>query len=238
MHLDILAFGAHPDDIELGAGGTLAKHASNGFTIGLVDLTLGEMGTRGTPDIRLAEAAEAARILGASARHNLYMRDGFFAIDEYHIRKVVEVIRLHTPKWIICNAISDRHPDHGRAAKLLVEASFISGLKQFKTQWQDKEQQAFRPQAVYHYIQFLEITPDLVVDISGYEKLKMQSVLAHKSQFYDANSQEPETVISSKGFLESVEYRAKNFGRLIGTDYGEGFTVERLPGVNWLSDLI
>ncbi len=238
MKLSLLAFGAHPDDIELGAGGTIAKHIAAGFKAGLVDLTLGEMGTRGTVEGRRNEAKEAGRILGAECRYNLELADGFLRADKESLKKVVQVIRFHQPDIVICNAITDRHPDHGRGSNLVSEACFLAGLAKWETDFKGQEQKAWRPQAVYHYIQFQEIKPDLIVDISGFEEIKLKSVLAHSSQFYDPNSDEAETVISSKGFLESVDYRAKNYGRQIGVEYGEAFTVERMIGTSFLTQLI
>ena len=166
------------------------------------------------------------------------MADGFFRADKESLKKVVQVIRFHQPDIVICNAITDRHPDHGRGSNLVSEACFLAGLAKWETDFKGQEQKAWRPQAVYHYIQFQEIKPDLIVDISGFEEIKLKSVLAHSSQFYDPNSDEAETVISSKGFLESVDYRAKNYGRQIGVEYGEAFTVERMIGTSFLTQLI
>jgi len=234
----MLAFGAHPDDIELGAGGTIAKHIAAGHKAALVDLSLGEMGTRGTIEGRLKEAKEASRILGAQHRYNLELADGFFRVDKESLKKVVQVIRYHQPEIVLCNAIKDRHPDHGRGSDLVSEACFLAGLAKWETEFNGLEQKPWRPKAVYHYIQFQEIKPDLIVDFTGFEEIKLKSVMAHSSQFYDSSSQEAETLISSRGFLESVEYRAKNYGRQIGVEYGEAFTVERIMGTSFLTDLI
>jgi len=238
MKLDILAFGAHPDDIELGCSGTIAKEISLGKKVGIIDLTRGELGTRGTVEIRNAEAAKAAEILGISARENLDMRDGFFINDEEHQLKVIQVLRKYRPEIVICNAIEDRHIDHGKGSKLVSDACFLSGLRQIKTEDNSEAQEAWRPKVVYHYIQWKHIEPDFVVDISGFMDIKMESILAYSSQFYNPDSCEPESPISSKNFLNSVKYRAQDLGRIIGTDYAEGFTVERYLAVNSLGNLI
>ncbi len=233
MKVDILAFGAHPDDVELGCGGTLAKAIAQGKTVGIVDLTRGELGTRGTAEIRDKEAAAAAQILKVSFRKNLAFRDGFFVNDETHQLKVVELLRLHQPKIVLCNAIEDRHIDHGKGSSLVSDACFLSGLEKIKTIHADNLiQKPWRPQHVYHYIQWKEITPDFVMDISDHLEEKMNAIKAYSSQFYDQNSDAPETPISSKNFLESVQYRAQNLGRLAGVDAAEGFTVERTPLIN------
>lgn len=238
MKLDILAFGAHPDDIELGCSGTIAKEISLGKKVGIIDLTRGELGTRGTVEIRNAEAVKAAEILGVSARENLDMRDGFFINDEEHQMKVIQMIRKYRPEIVICNAIEDRHIDHGKGSKLVSDACFLSGLRQIKTEDNGEAQEAWRPKVVYHYIQWKHIEPDFVVDISGFMDIKMESILAYSSQFYNPDSSEPESPISSKNFLNSVKYRAQDLGRIIGTDYAEGFTVERYLAVNSLGNLI
>jgi len=238
MKLDILAFGAHPDDIELGCSGTIAKEISLGKKVGIIDLTRGELGTRGTVEIRNAEAAKAAEILGISARENLDMRDGFFINDEEHQMKVIQMIRKYRPEILICNAIEDRHIDHGKGSKLVSDACFLSGLRQIKTEINGEAQEAWRPKVVYHYIQWKHIEPDFVVDITGFMDIKMESILAYGSQFYNPESAEPESPISSKNFLNSVKYRAQDLGRIIGTEYAEGFTVERYLAVNSLGNLI
>lgn len=238
MKLDILAFGAHPDDVELGCGGTLAKEISLGKKAGIIDLTRGELGTRGSVEIRNQEAAAAAKILGVSVRENLDMRDGFFVNDEAHQLKIIKMIRKYQPEIVICNAIEDRHIDHGKGSQLVSDACFLSGLMKIETEHNGEKQQAWRPKLVYHYIQWKNITPDFVVDISGFNDKRVESILAYSSQFYNPNSNEPETLIASKNFLESLDYRPKEFGRLIGTDYAEGFTVERYVAVNSLGDLI
>ena len=238
MKLDILAFGAHPDDVELGCSGTIIKEISLGKKVGIIDLTRGELGTRGSVEIRNQEAAAAARILGVSVRENLDMRDGFFVNDEAHQLQIIAMLRKYRPEIVLCNAIDDRHIDHGKGSKLVSDACFLSGLMKIETELNGQKQEAWRPKLVYHYIQWKNITPDFVVDITGYNDKRVASILAYTSQFYNPNSNEPETLIASKNFLESLNYRAQDLGRLIGTDYAEGFTVERYLAVNSLADLI
>ena len=237
MKLDILAFGAHPDDVELGCSGTIAKEVSLGKKVGIIDLTRGELGTRGSVEIRNSESAKASEILGVVVRENLDMRDGFFVNDEAHQIKVIEMIRKYQPEIVLCNAITDRHIDHGKGSKLVSDACFLSGLVKIETELNGEKQQAWRPKVVYHYIQWQNIEPDFVVDISGFLDKKMESVLAYGSQFYDPNSKEPVTPITSKTFLDSVKYRAEDLGRLVGVAYAEGFTTERYLAVNSLGDL-
>lgn len=238
MKLDILAFGAHPDDVELGCGGTLAKEIAHGKKVGIIDLTRGELGTRGSAQIRDQEAAAAAKILGVVVRENLRMRDGFFVNDEKHQLEIIKMIRKYQPEIVLCNAVDDRHIDHARGSKLVSDACFLSGLRRIETQLDGQKQDAYRPKLVYHYIQWKNIEPDFVVDISGYNDKRVEAILAYSSQFYDPNSSEPETPIATKNFLESLNYRAQDLGRLIGTEYAEGFTTERHLAVNSLSDLI
>ena len=238
MKLDILAFGAHPDDVELGCGGTIAKEIQLGKKVGIVDLTRGELGTRGSAEIRDAEAAKAAAILGVSVRENLRMRDGFFKNDEAHQLQIIEMIRKYRPEIVLCNAIDDRHIDHGKGSSLVSDACFLSGLRKIETQHNDEVQEAWRPKLVYHYIQWKDIKPDFVVDITGFEKTKVDAIMAYDSQFFNADTKEPVTPIATKNFLDSINYRAQDLGRLIGTDYAEGFTVERYLAVNSLADLI
>jgi len=238
MKLDILAFGAHPDDVELGCSGTIAKEISLGKKVGIIDLTRGELGTRGSVEIRDQEAAAAAKILGVSARENLDMRDGFFVNNEAHQLQIIKMLRKYRPEIVLCNAIDDRHIDHGKGSKLVSEACFLSGLTKIETELNDHKQEAWRPKLVYHYIQWKNITPDFVVDITGFNDKRRDSILAYSSQLYNPNSDEPETVIASKNFMESLNYRAQDLGRLIGTDYGEGFTAERYLAVNSLGDLM
>ena len=238
MKLDILAFGAHPDDVELSCGATIAKEISLGKTVGIVDLTRGELGTRGTAEIRDEEAAEAAKILGVSVRENLRFRDGFFTNDEKHQLEVIKMIRKYQPEIVICNAVDDRHIDHGKGSKLVSDACFLSGLRKIETELNGEPQQAYRPKLVYHYIQWKNLTPDFVVDVTGFMDTKVASLMAYKSQFYDPNSDEPVTPIATKNFKESILYRAQDLGRLINSEYAEGFTVERYVAVNSLTDLV
>ncbi len=238
MKLDILAFGAHPDDVELGCGATLAKAVESGLKVGIVDLTQGDLGTRGTPEIRLAEAKAAADVLGVHVRENLGFRDGLFVNDEDHQREVIRLIRKYQPTTVICNAPHDRHPDHGRGSKLVVESSFYSGLRKIETTDDGIAQEAFRPKQVYHYIQFYDLKADFSVDVTGYEDVKMDAIHAHVSQFYDPKSTEPKTVISSKQFHDSIKGRMVEWGRIIGAGYAEGFMVERTIGVNQITDLL
>jgi N-acetylglucosamine malate deacetylase 1 len=239
MKLDILAFGAHPDDVELGCGATLAKEIANGKKIGIIDLTRGELGTRGTAESRDEESKVAAKILGVTMRTNMEFADGFLVNDRKHQLELVKMIRKFKPDIVLCNAIEDRHIDHAKGSKLVSDSCFLSGLLKIDTKCDDKDdrQEPWRPKHVYHYIQWKNLEPDFVVDISGFMKKKMQTVLAYKTQFYDANSKEPETPISSKNFTNSIKYRARDLGRLIGVEYGEGFTVERHVAVNSLYDL-
>ena len=237
MKLDILAFGAHPDDVELGCGGTILKEISLGKKVGVVDLTRGELGTRGSAAIRDQEANAAAKILGVVARENLEMRDGFFVNDEKHQLEIIKMIRKYQPEIVLCNAIDDRHIDHGKGSKLVSDACFLSGLMKIETELEGKEQAAWRPKIVYHYIQWKNIEPDFVLDITGFTDKKIESILAYGSQFYDPNSKEPESPISSKNFLESLNYRSRDLGRLAGVEHAEGFTVERYLAVNSLADL-
>lgn len=238
MKLDILAFGAHPDDVELGCSGTIAKEISLGNKVGIIDLTRGELGTRGSAEIRDAEAAKAAKVLGIQARENLQMRDGFFVNDEKHQLEIIKMIRKYRPEIVLCNAIDDRHIDHPKGSQLVSDACFLSGLRRIETQLDNKNQEAWRPKLVYHYIQWKNLEPDFVVDISAFIDIKMESILAYDSQFYNPDTKEPETPIATKNFLDSVKYRAQDLGRIIGTEYAEGFTVERYLAVNSLSSLI
>jgi bacillithiol biosynthesis deacetylase BshB1 len=238
MKLDLLAFGAHPDDVELGCSGTIAKEIALGKKVGIVDLTRGELGTRGSVEIRNSESEAAAKILGISIRENLDMRDGFFLNDESHQMRIIEIIRKYKPEIVLCNAIDDRHIDHAKGSKLVSDACFLSGLVKIETAIDGIPQQAWRPKLVYHYIQWKNIEPDFVVDISEFIAKKEESILAYGSQFYNPNSKEPETPIATKNFLDSIHNRSRELGRLIGTEYAEGFTVERYVAVNSLGDLI
>ncbi len=237
MKLDILVFAAHPDDAELSCSGAIISHVMKGRKVGLVDLTRGELGTRGTPEIRAAEAEAATKVMGLSARENLGFRDGFFKNDEAHQLEVVKMIRKYRPQIILANAVEDRHPDHGRAAKLVTEASFLAGLKMVETMIDGAVQAPWRPSAVYHYIQSIFITPDFIVDVSEAWERKMESIRCFKSQFHDPASTEPATYISSPEFLKMLESRGKELGHAIGVRYGEGFTKERHIGVSDLFSL-
>ena len=238
MKLDILAIGAHPDDVELSCSGTLAKEISRGKKVGILDLTRGELGTRGTAETRDAEAKSAAEILGVSIRKNLEFSDGFFTNNTAHQLEIIKVIRKYKPEIVLCNAIRDRHIDHGKGSQLVSDACFLSGLRKIETICQGNVQKEWRPKHVYHYIQWYDIEPDIVVDISGFMDKKIESVKAYKTQFYDEKNKEPDTPISSSNFFDSITYRARNLGRLIGTDYAEGFTVEGHAAVDSIFDLI
>lgn len=238
MKLDILAFAAHPDDIELSCSGTLMKHIAAGKKVGIVDLTQGELGSRGTIETRYAEAEAASSIMGIHVRVNLKMADGFFEINEENKRLIVEQIRKFQPTIVLANAVEDRHPDHGRAAKLVSDACFLSGLRKVVTLADGQIQEAYRPKAVYHYIQDHYLKPDFVVDVTGYVDRKLEAIKAYKTQFYDPDSTEPQTPISGEEFFDFIKGRMLQFGRPIGVRYAEGFTVERTPGVDDLMDLI
>lgn len=238
MKIDILAIGIHPDDVELSCSGTIAKHIALGKKVGILDLTRGELGTRGNAELRTKEANEAAIILGVSFRTQLNLKDCFFENNEENQKKIIEIIRKHQPEIILCNAISDRHPDHGRASKLVSDSSFYSGLIKIETHSDNKIQQAWRPKAVYHYIQDQYIHPDFVIDISDFIDIKHKAIMAYSSQFYNPSSNEPETPISSKYFIETVNSKMSILGRDIGVKFAEGFTVNRYPGINSLFDLV
>ncbi|MBX2943900.1 MAG: bacillithiol biosynthesis deacetylase BshB1 [Cyclobacteriaceae bacterium] len=237
MKLDLLVLAAHPDDAELGCGGTILKHIAAGQKVGIVDFTKGELGTRGTIEMREQEANASAKILGLSVRENLNFRDGFYVNDEPHQREVIRAIRKYQPEIVLANAIYDRHPDHGRGGELAFQSCFLSGLNKIETSDGGIAQAPWRPKILYHYIQSQFITPDFVVDVSDFWEEKMKSVSAFKSQFYDPDSKEPETYISSQGFLKMLEARGTELGHAIGAQYGEGFTVRRTIGVNILSDI-
>jgi bacillithiol biosynthesis deacetylase BshB1 len=237
MKLDILVLAAHPDDAELGCGGTIAKHVSLGSKVGIVDFTKGELGTRGTIETREEEANASAKILGLSARENLSFKDGFFKNDESHQREVVRMIRKYQPDIVLANAIHDRHPDHGKGAELAFHSCFLAGLSKIETKEKETVQKPWRPKVLYHYIQSQMIAPNFVVDVSEFWDKKMEAVKAFKSQFHDPNSKEPETYISSEGFLKMLDARGIELGHAIGARYGEGFTVNRTIGVNELTDI-
>ncbi|MCF6351266.1 MAG: bacillithiol biosynthesis deacetylase BshB1 [Flavobacteriaceae bacterium] len=238
MKLDILAIGAHPDDIELGCGATIAKEISLGKKVGVLDLTRGELGTRGSAEIRDLEAKNAATILGLTVRENLAFADGFFNNDKEHLLKVIEIIRKYQPEIVLCNAIKDRHIDHSKGSKLVSDACFLSGLRKIETLLNNKKQTVWRPKQVYHYIQWKHIKPDFVVDVSNFINIKLKAVKAYSSQFYNPKSDEPASPITSKFFLDSITYRAQDLGRMIGVEYAEGFTAERYIAVKSLDKLI
>lgn len=238
MKVDILAIGVHPDDVELGCSGTLLKAVLDGKKVAVLDLTRGELGTRGTPEIRQVEAHNAAKILGLTDRTILNIGDGFFQHTNENMLEIAKYVRYYQPKVVLANAMADRHPDHGRAGKLIAEACFYSGLQKIETELHGEQQLAHRPSAVYHYIQDRYTDPDLVVDVSEVWDKKVASILAYSSQFYDPNSEEPETPISSKAFMDFIDGRGSQFGRLINTKFGEGYTMVRPAGVNQILDVI
>jgi bacillithiol biosynthesis deacetylase BshB1 len=238
LKLDILAFGAHPDDVELGCAGTLLGAIAEGKKVGVIDLTKGELGTRGSISQRLSEAQLASEVMGLTIRENLEMADGFFINNKEHQLVIIETIRRFQPSIIFCNAPEDRHPDHGRAASLVAEAAFLAGLKKIQTIHNGVAQEAWRPTQVFHYIQSRNLTPNFVVDISKHIEKKMEAILAHSSQFYDPKSNEPDTFISSAAFLEFVKGRAKELGQQIGVQYAEGFITQKTLGINSLDAII
>ncbi|MEM7105164.1 MAG: bacillithiol biosynthesis deacetylase BshB1 [Bacteroidota bacterium] len=237
MKLDILAISAHPDDVELSCSGTILKHIELGYKVGILDLTAGELGTRGSAELRKEEATEAARVMGLSARENIGIPDGFFTHSRENLIKIIEVIRHFQPEMIFANAIDDRHPDHGRAAKLVADACFLSGLKKIETKREAAAQDKWRPRFLYHYIQDRYRKPDFVVDISNYMEAKMASIMAYKSQFFNPDSSEPVTPISGKEFIEFLKGRAREMGRPAGYEFAEGFNVARTPGIQDLFHL-
>lgn len=239
MKVDILAIGIHPDDVELSCSGTLLRHAALGKTFGILDLSQGELGTRGNAAIRRQEAEAAAKVLGSAFRKILDIPDGLFVSGPENWLKIIQVIRWCRPEIVLCNALEDRHPDHGRAAKMTQDACFYAGLAKIETTGEDGlPQQKWRPKAVYHYIQDRHVKPDFVVDVTPYKPKKLEAIMAFSSQFYDPNSAEPDTPISGKDFIESVEAKMRVFGRDISAEYAEGFHYARTPGVNNLFDLI
>ena len=237
IKLDILAFGAHPDDVELGCGGTIAKEISHGKKVGIIDLTKGELGTRGSVEIRNSESNNASKILGITIRENLNFKDGFFLNDQDHQLKIIECIRKFKPEIVLCNAQDDRHIDHPKGARLVSDSCFLSGLVKVKTKFNNHDQTSWRPKSVYHYIQWKNSSPDFLVDISGFVDVKLKAIKAYKSQFFDSQNREPETLISKKNFLNDVINRSADLGRLIGVDNAEGFTTNRVIGINYLNDI-
>ena len=228
MKVDVLAIGAHPDDVEFGCGGTLLKLIAEGKKVVVIDLTQGELGTRGTIETRYEEAAEASKLLGLTARENLKMKDGFLANTEEYQMRIVQMIRKYCPEIVFCNAWEDRHPDHAKGSKLASDACFLSGLRKIETEYQGQEQEAWRPKHIFHYIQWKNIEPDFVVDITGFMDKKVEVCKAYKTQLFDPNSKDPITHTATKNFMDSLIYRAQDLGRLSGVDYAEGFVSERL----------
>ena len=238
MKLDVLAFGVHPDDVELSCSGTLLSEKARGKKVGIIDLTNGELGTRGTAETRKMEAKDAADILQVDVRENLNMADGFFKNDEEHQRKIITALRKYQPEIILCNAPADRHPDHGRSADLIYAAAFLSGLTKIETEENSSLQKAWKPKYVFNYIQDRYFNPDFVIDITEVFEKKLEAIRAYKTQFYNPDSKEPETYISSPEFLESIIYRSKMFGKLIGVNYGEGFLSKKMIGIKSFEALI
>jgi len=238
LKLDILAIGIHPDDVELSCAGTLLKEKAAGKKTGILDLTHGELGTRGSGPLRLEEAAASAKILNLDVREHLAFKDGFFQNDEKHQREIISVLRKYQPDIILANAIADRHPDHGRAAKLITDACFYSGLRRIETEMDGVAQEAWRPKAIYHYIQDRFMVPDFVVDVTSFVDQKMESIKAFKSQFFNPESNEPESPLTMPNFFEYIEGRMREMGRYIFVDYAEGFKVSRPAGVESLSHLL
>lgn len=240
MKVDILAFAAHPDDVELSCSGTLIKHIEMGKKAAVVDFTRGELGTKGTPELRLEEAANAAKIIGLSARENLGFRDGFFKNDEAHQLEVIKMIRKYQPDVVLANAPYDRHPDHGRAAELVEEAVFYSGLKMIKTELDGNQQEAWRPRLLLNYVQSVYHKPDLVVDISAQMDKKLEAIAAFSSQFHtkDSDDSEEQTFISTPQFMDFIKSRASEYAQLIQVQYAEGFISKRYVGVKDLTELI
>lgn len=237
MKLDILAIGVHPDDVELGCGATMIKHVHLGKKVGALDLTLGELGTRGSATIRTQEAMDSAKLMGLSVREQLDLGDGFFQHNKESLIEIAKILRAYKPDVVLANALSDRHPDHGRASKLISDACFFSGLAKIETTFRGEKQEKWRPKVVYHYIQDRSRKPDFVIDVTPYWSQKVEAIKAFRSQFFDPSSKEPVTPISSQDFLNFLEARARESGRMIGVKYGEGFNTERAVGVNQFSDI-
>jgi len=231
MKVDILAFGVHPDDVELGCSGTIISSIAQGKKVAVVDLTRGELGTRGTAETRDTEAANAAKIMGVHARENLEMADGFFQNDETNVRKIIVAIRKYKPEIVLCNAPEDRHPDHGRSSKLVSDAAFLSGLRKISTHYNNEEQESWRPHYVFHYIQDRYLKPDFLFDISDSYQQKIKSVLCYTTQFNTTDNSEPQTYISNPDFLDVIKARALMFGKRIGVQYAEGYLTTKMIGV-------
>ena len=236
--LDMLAFGVHPDDVELGCAGTLLASIAQGKTVGIADLTKGELGTRGSAEIRMEEAAAAAKVMNVSVRINLEMADGFFVNDEVNQRKVIQIIRRYKPEIVLCNAPEDRHPDHGRSAKLVEDACFLAGLRKIETVEEGTNQQAWRPKYIFHYLQDRFLQPDFVFDISDFHDRKLEAIKCYKTQFYNPELNEPETYISNPDFLEAIKARALMLGKRIGVKYAEGYITKKIIGINSFDSII
>jgi bacillithiol biosynthesis deacetylase BshB1 len=237
MKLDLLIFAAHPDDAELGCSGTILRYIAAGKKVGIVDLTRGELGTRGTAETRDAETVASNRILGLHVRENLEMRDGFFRNDEEHQIKIIQMIRKYTPEIVFSNAMHDRHPDHGKASDLVNDALFLAGLPKIRTEIAGIQQDAFRPRLLFQYLQDRYIEPDIIVDVTEFWDKKMECILAFKTQFFNPDSEEKETYISTPSFLKVVEARSRELGKAIGAEHAEGFTSRKLLGIDNLFDL-
>jgi bacillithiol biosynthesis deacetylase BshB1 len=238
MKLDILAFGVHPDDVELSCAGTLMIEKLNGKRVGIIDLTQGELGTRGTADTRKQEAIDSLKILGLDLRENLSMADGFFKNDEEHQLKIITAIRKHQPEVVLCNAPEDRHPDHGRSANLIEDAAFLAGLRRIETKLDGKVQEIWKPKYVFNYIQDRYLNPDFVVDITPVFEKKTEAIKAFKTQFFNPDLKEPQTYLSTPDFLDSVIYRSKMMGKMIGVKYAEGFISKKMIGIKTFDSLI
>jgi len=238
LKLHILAIAAHPDDIELSCAGTLIKHALAGQAVGIVDLTQGELGTRGSAALRLQEAQDAANLMGVNVRENAGMADGFFKNDEAHQKQLIAYIRHYRPEIVIANAIADRHPDHGRGGRLIADACFYAGLRKIETQRDGAAQQPWRPKRVYHMIQDRHMEPSFIVDITDTFEQKMAAVRCYRSQFHDPASNEPVTYISTGGFLDNIRYRDAVVGKRGGVQYGEAFVTEHMPAVASLDSFL
>lgn len=236
--LHILAIAVHPDDIELGCAGTLIKQAKKGQATGILDLTMGELGTRGTPETRYKEAQAAAQAMGINVRENAKMADGFFRNDEAHQKQLIQYIRKYQPEIVLANALEDRHPDHGRAGKLIADACFLAGLRKIETAFEGKHQEPWRPKRVFHFIQDRMLEPSFLVDISDCFEQKMEAIQCYKSQFHNPSSNEPVTYIATQDFLEQIKYRDALLGKRIGTKYAEGFICENIVGISDLDDLL
>ncbi|HEU5053714.1 MAG TPA: bacillithiol biosynthesis deacetylase BshB1 [Hanamia sp.] len=240
MKIDLLAFGVHPDDIELSCAGTLLVEKKNGKKTGIIDLTRGELGTRGTAQTREEEAANSAKILGVDARENLDMADGFFQNDEENQRKIIRILRKYKPEIVLCNAIDDRHPDHGRAAKLVSDSCFLSGLRKIETIDDGEKQPIWKPKYIFNYIQDQYFSPSFLIDISDVIDKKIEAIKAFKTQFFTGkeDDNEPQTYISTPEFLESIINRSKMFGKMIGVKHAEGFVSKKMIGISTFDALV